>query len=105
MAMRSDQMERFSMEVVTVSGRAAAVDFRIGGDTVEVFLRDQCNGVFDREALRNWLAEPESPLVVDGVAFSLDRMVDRSGRVAVSLPDVLVWTLAPEALAELRQRV
>jgi hypothetical protein len=98
-------MERFSMEVVTVSGRAAAVEFRIGGDTVEVFLRDQCNGVFDREGLRNWLAEPETPLVVDGVAFSLDRMVDRSSRVAVSLPDVLVWTLAHEALAQLRQLI
>lgn len=102
---RSSQMERFVMEVVTVSGRAAAIEFRINGDVVEVWHRDECHGAFGRESLRGWLAEPENPLVVDDVEFSLDRMVDRSGRVAVSLPDVLVWTLAPDALAGLRERV
>ena len=98
-------MERFVMEVVTMSGRAAAITFRINGDVVEVWHRDECNGVFDREALRSWLATPEMPLVAGEVAFSLDRMVDRSGRVAVSLPDVLAWTLSPEALAGMRQQV
>jgi hypothetical protein len=102
---RSDQLERFVMEVVTVSGRAAAVEFRISDDLVAVWHRDECIGAFDRASLRTWLAAPEKPLVVGNVAFSLDRMVDRSGRVAVSLPDVLAWTLAPEALVGLRQRV
>jgi len=102
---KSDQMERFVMEVVTMSGRAAAVEFRIDGDTVEVWHRERCSGAFGRELLRTWLATPEKPLVVDDVAFSLDRMVDRSGRVAVSLPDVVAWTMAPDALAGLRQRV
>jgi hypothetical protein len=100
-----DQKERFVMEVVTMSGQSAAVEFRINGDLVEVWHRDECNGAFGRESLRSWLAAPEKPLVVGDVAFSLDRMVDRSGRVAVSLPDVLAWTLAPEALAGLRHRI
>jgi hypothetical protein len=102
---RSDQLDRFVMEVVTMSGRAAAIEFRISDDVVEVWHRNQRNGTFDRETLGRWLAAPEKPLAAEDVVFSLDRMVDRSGRVAVSLPDVLAWTLAPEALAGLRQRL
>ncbi|HST85683.1 MAG TPA: hypothetical protein VLL08_28350 [Kineosporiaceae bacterium] len=102
---KSDQLERFVMEVVTKSGRAAAIEFRISSDVVQVWHRDECHGEFAREELRTWLAAPKKPLIADDVAFSLDRMVDRSGRVAVSLPDVIAWTLAPEALAGLRQRV
>ena len=102
---KSDQLERFVMEVVTKSGRAAAIEFRISSDVVEVWHRNECHGRFAREGLRTWLATPEKPLAADAVTFSLDRMVDRSGRVAVSLPDVEAWTLAPEALVGLRQRV
>ena len=102
---KSDQMERFVMEVVTMSGRAAAVEFRIDGDTVEVWHRNRCAGVFARDLLRNWLGAPEQPLLAGDAVFSLDRMVDRAGRVAVTLPDVVAWTLSPEALAGLRQRV
>ena len=100
---REATLERFTMEVVTMSGRAAAVEFRIHPDVVEVWHRERCNASFDRQALRSWLAAPEQPLTAADVAFTLDRMVDRSGRVALSLPDVLVWTLAPDALAGLRQ--
>jgi hypothetical protein len=102
---KSDQLECFVMEVVTRSGRTAAIEFRISGEAVEVWHRDECYGRFDRETLRTWLGAPEKPLMVDDVTFSLDRMVDRSGRVAVTLPDVVAWTLAPDALAGLRQRV
>jgi len=97
--------ERFTMEVVTTSGRAAAVEFRIYADVVEVWHRDRCQATFARTTLRKWLATPETPLVVADVAFTVDRMVDRSGRIALSLPDVVVWTLAPDALAGLRQRL
>src|SRR3954451_14760069 len=102
---RSDQMERFVMEVVTMSGRAAAIEFRISDDVVEVWHRDQCDGSFGRDVLRDGLGAPREPLAVGDVEFSLDRMVDRSGRVAVTLPDVLVWTLAPESLAGLCQQL
>ncbi len=97
--------DRFAVEVVTTSGRATAVTFRFRMDTVEVWFREHLNGVLDRDVLREWLAQPGKPLVVDEVALSVDRMVDHNGRVALSLPDVMGWTLAPETLAELRSRV
>lgn len=96
---------RFEMEVVTASGRAAPVRFQTRPNTVEVWLRDRRCAVLNRKVLRAWLAEPDAQLAVDEVTFSLDRMVDTLGRVAVSLPGVLAWTLAPTALAELRKRV
>jgi hypothetical protein len=97
--------ERYGVEVVTGGGSPATVDFRMRADTVEIWFQDQCRAVLNRHVLRCWLAAPQTPLVVDEVAFSLDRMVDSSGRVALSLPDLLVWSLAPEALAGLRCRV
>jgi hypothetical protein len=97
---------QFAMEVVTTSGRAASVELRIRSETVEIWHHDCCIAVFDRRALRTWLAEPlPEPLMAGEVTFSLDRSVDSDGRVAVSLPDVLVWTLAPAALDVLRRRV
>jgi hypothetical protein len=95
----------FTLEVVTTSGRAANVRFVFRPRLVEVWYRRHLGAVIDREVLRAWLAAPQAPLVVDEVALSLDRMVDSHGRVALSLPDVMVWTLAPEDLAGLRARV
>src|SRR5690349_16157000 len=93
----------FLIEVVPADGRAAAVKLWIKLDTVEVWHRDHCSGVFVRDELRAWLANPQHgpALVVDEVAFSLDRMVDAAGRVAISLPDVLVWTIDPHSLTRL----
>jgi hypothetical protein len=105
---RADQYEiqgRFVMEVVTRSGRAAAVEFLIRAETVDVLHHQRLSAVLDRRQLRAWLATPGRPLVVGEVAFSLDRMVDRDGRVALTLPDVLVWTLAPNVLKGLQQMI
>ena len=96
---------QFRMEVVTASGRAAEVRFMVEPERVEVWHCDQRRGVFDRGVLRQWLADPGAPLVEDEVTFSVDRMVDRDGRVAVSVPDVTDWTLAPVTLAELQKQV
>jgi hypothetical protein len=96
---------RCSVEVQTVSGRAGAAEFRCRLDFVEVWSREHCCGVLDRDVLREWLARPGRPLVADEVALSHDRMVDRLGRVAISLPDVRAWTLSPLELANLRDRV
>jgi len=96
---------RYAIEVVTTSGRAAAVEFRFQFNSVEVWHAKHCGGVFDRDVLQAWLTTPREPLVVDEVAFSLDRMVDHDGRVALSLPDVMFWTLSPCALADLLQRI
>jgi hypothetical protein len=93
------------MEVVTGSGRTIAVEFRLRLETVEVWSQEHCNAVMDRDLLRQWLSDPGKPLVVDEVALSVDRMVDHDGRVALSLPDVMAWTLSPDVLANLRGRV
>jgi hypothetical protein len=95
----------FRMEVVTSSGRAAMVEFLVQSDVVAVLHHDRCGGVFDRTALRAWLGAPGPPLAMDEVTFSVDRMVDQDGRVALTLPDVVKWTLSPTALAELRKRL
>lgn len=39
------------------------------------------------------------------VTLCVDRMVDHQGRVAISLPDVRVWTLSPADFASLRDRL
>jgi hypothetical protein len=97
--------ERVSTEVVTRSGRAAPVEFRILPDVVQVWYRRECACVVDRTVLRTWLDEPWKPLVVDDVAFSIDRLLDSRGRVAVSLPDVLVWPLPPNTIDALTRRL
>ncbi len=107
-----DLDERFSVDVVTVSGSTAIVEFVIHENAVEIWFQEQCRAVLDRQALRGWLADPHSPLVVDEVTFRPEPMADfhfhggvLNGRIALSLPGVLVWTLAPHALADLRCRI
>jgi hypothetical protein len=100
-----DLDERHTVEVVTTSGSPASVDFRIRPENVEIWFQERRRAVLDRHVLRCWLAEPQTPLVVDEVAFSLDRVADSPARVALSLPDVLVWTLSPDVLAGLRYRI
>ncbi len=98
----------FLIEVVTMSGRAASVKLQMQRNRVEVWHHGHCSGVFVRDALRNWLDDPDSrrlALVVDEVTFSVDRMVDAAGRVAISLPDVTVWTIDPRSLEGLRKRI
>jgi hypothetical protein len=91
-----------AVDVVTSSGRTASVEFVVRPDVVEIWYRLRRCAAMDRGLLRGWLAAPQAPLVVDEVALSLDRMVDSRGRVAISLPDVMVWTLPPEVLTRLR---
>lgn len=98
----------FVLEVLTTSGLTVLVRVRILRDVVEVWHHDRLAGVFVRDVLRAWLADPDPArlaLVADEVALSIDRMVDAAGRVAISLPDVMVWTIEPHALQRLRQRI
>jgi hypothetical protein len=39
------------------------------------------------------------------VTFSLDRLVDVDGRIAITLPDVTPWTLTTKTTAQLRNRI
>ena len=100
-----DWDDRVTVEVVTASGAAVSVSFLIQPNAVEVWFQERCRAVLNRMLLRSWLAEPAWPLVADEVALSPDATLDFQGRSAFSLPDQLVWTLAPEALAGLRCRV
>jgi hypothetical protein len=96
---------RLTVEVVTVSGRAAAVELRLGPDRVEIWHYLSKIAVFDRAALRDWLADPDRPLAEGKAVFSLDHLIDVDGRIALSLPDVVVWPFSPKDLDLLRNRV
>jgi hypothetical protein len=96
---------RLRVGVVTMSGRPAEVEFRVHSGAVEVWHWNQRCAVFDRWKLGRWLAGPGTPLVCDRAALSVDRMVDRNGRIALSLPDVMAWTLAPKQLTDLKNLV
>jgi hypothetical protein len=97
--------EQYAVEVLTVTGSAASVEFLMHPDAVEIWFQDRCCAVLSRRVLRGWLAAPQTPLVVDEVALSPDGMADSQGRFARNLPNVVLWTLAPDALAGLRMRV
>jgi len=102
----SRSADRYAMECVTTSGCTASLEFRIGIDTVEVWRLARRGAVFKRDALRAWLATPtQISLIAGEVKFSLDHRVDLDGRIAVTLPDVLMWTLDHNALESLRGRV
>lgn len=83
------------MEIVTISGRAASVEFRVADAVVEIWHHEKSCAVFDRDDLRSWLADPGQRLRTGSVEFCVDRTVDRTGRVALSLADVNAWTLSP----------
>jgi hypothetical protein len=93
-----------TVEVGSASGRTENVEFFFRPGLVEVWYRLRCRAVLDRDLLRTWLAAPQAPLVVDGVALSAQRTVDSRGRAALDLPDVVSWTLAPDVLDRLRSR-
>ena len=71
---------------------------------IEVWCRDHCCGAFDREEMRSWLADPGRPLSTGEVTLSLD---PRSGgeRIAISLDDVMAWTISTTELATVRKLV
>lgn len=102
--------DRLTLEVITGTGRAAAVDLLVRSESVEVWHHHRVAAEFDRDDLRRWLAHPDLPLTRAGVAFGVDRTVDVNGRtaitdlhgrVAVSLPDVEAWPLTPGELDKL----
>ncbi len=91
-----------SMEVVNDAGRAQALTFGINPATVEVTYHDPVRvAVFNREQLQGWLHAPAMPLVGGELIF----IVDQKDRIALILPDVKPWTLAPTFLALIRDRV
>jgi hypothetical protein len=96
---------RLWVEIVTTSGRAAAVEFKFRMETVEVWCANHSRGILDRAELRWWLADPVSELVVDEVTFTPIRRRDHFDAIAITLPEVQAWALSPVELVNLRERV
>jgi hypothetical protein len=99
------QIDRVMVEVVTTSGRGAAVEFRIRADTVELWHHEHLAAVLDRDVLSAWLREPTDDLDVDEARLSIDWLLDVHGRIALTLPDVNAWALSPTELDTLYRRV
>ena len=95
--------ERYRTGVITVSGLTVTVDFLIRPEAVEIWFQARRRAILNRHELRCWLAEPYLPLVVGGVALTLEP--DSSGWTALSRSDLLVWTVPPDSLAGLQYRI
>jgi len=93
------------MEVVTESGRATSVELRLTPAKIELWHHQSCCSVLDRDDLRQWLREPDESLTAGAVSFSLDRSVNPAGRIALTLPDVELWALAPAVLRQLQRHL
>jgi hypothetical protein len=111
-----DVDDHLTLDVVTVTGRAAAVDLQVHRNDVEIWHHLQRAAVVDRELLRGWLTQPDRCLMVGDVLFNLDRRVDvrdRSAisldlapeRITISLSDVRSWPLSAGQLETLRHLV
>lgn len=95
------------LEVVTLNGRAAALDVRVQPALVEIWHHSQRAAVFHRDQLRAWLKHPDQPLAAGTaiLSLSLDRIIDQNGRIAITLPDVIVWALSPTEIHTLQRIV
>jgi hypothetical protein len=93
------------VDVLTATGSNTRVEFRVKRDTVELRHHERLAAVFDRERLHQWLHEPDDDMQIDEARLSVDWLVDTSGRIALTLPDVDGWTLAPAELDELYRRI
>jgi hypothetical protein len=96
---------RMTIEVVTVSGRAAGVELHLAPGTLSVRHHGEQVAVVDRRQFRRWLRQPHRALTVQDVTFSIDRALDVEGRLAIALPDVHCWALSPTDAEKLRQRI
>jgi hypothetical protein len=96
---------RLWLEVVTISGRAAAVEFKLRMETVEVWCANHCLAILDRAELRRWLTDPVSELVVDELTFTPMRGLEHHDAIAITLPEVQAWPLSPVELVNLRKRL
>ena len=92
---------RLEILVVNDLGCEDVVSVTFRRDTVEVWADGRSRGVFEREELRAWLAEPAGSIRTDDVGLSV-----LPARVALDVGDMVSsWALAPGVLRDLRTRV
>lgn len=97
----SQNVRTVPVEVLTTSGRAARVEFHVTPANVEVWRAQgrapaACVAQVDTWQVRQWLASPTGTLRAGDLSIELDGSLDRERpRLAVSLPDVNVWSLSP----------
>lgn len=92
---------QLSVEVVTRSGRAAEVEFRLSNSAVEVWHRGTLTAWFDRHDVGSWLADPGPRLRGTAMEFTSPH----ASAVAITLFEVQEWQLSPADLAGLRDLV
>jgi hypothetical protein len=109
-------LDHFTLDVVTVTGRATPVEFRLRDDRVEIWHHHRLAAAVDRAVLGGWLSRPERSLIVGDVMFNLDRSVDVRDRAAISLDnpharitisliDVRSWPLSGAELRALQDQL
>jgi hypothetical protein len=103
--MRKPPTERIFFPVLTRSGPQIDIEVLIRNETVEIWRQGACKAIFDRGHLRAWMADPVDPIGMGDVTFTLDRYVDLEGRVAITMPDVMAWTLSHHTATQLRNRL
>lgn len=100
-AMSVSTTAHLSIEVLTRSGRAQNVDFRLNAHTVEVWHRGSTTGLFDRHDLARWLRTPSGR--VRGTAMEFLAGIDQ--QVSITLFEVEAWRLSPVDVSRLRELV
>jgi hypothetical protein len=99
----ADPTERVLLDrVPTQSGRQVNIELRFAGEVVQVTRERRCVATFDKCALIDWFLKPDGQHAKDDVTFTLDRLVDRDGSVAMTMPDITAWTLGDDVVARIR---
>ncbi|GLY28076.1 hypothetical protein [Kineosporia sp. NBRC 101731] len=95
-------MTGLGIDLRDTAGSAVTLELRIFRASVECWVGDNCYAVFDREALRHWLARPGTVLSYEGISWA------RAGQgvVAITVDGVVPrWPLADHVLDGLRSRI
>ena len=91
------------MDVVTLDGQTATVEFRFNPQTVEVWCQRARRGVFRRDLLFGWLIKPRAAITAGSTTFLLDRFGEPGP--AVGVVGLGIWRIPPHSFYELRDRL
>jgi hypothetical protein len=92
---------RYVIKLMSTTGRHVSAEFRIRLDTVEVWYRDRCQAVMDRDLFRVWLERNPGPYVIDDVMWT-----QAPGEpVALMIRDSGCWLIPASLMSGLRARV